>query len=83
MKNDLIVRVKGSSRLKFSPGHYCGSAWGFGVYQENWTAKESHHGVDGWAVGGVMDFKEVERLYKAMKAYKKKYKRVPLSELFK
>lgn len=83
MKKELILQVVGSSKLKFSPGHYCGKAWGYGVYQENWTAKDSHRGADGYSAGGVLDFKDVEKLYKHMLKYKEKNQRAPIEELFK
>jgi len=84
MTNDkLIIELAGSSKLELVPGHYCGKKWGFGIRFENWICKPSFHGSDGFAAGGVLGFDDVETIYKAMKAYTKKHKRMKLSEIYK
>lgn len=76
----MIVDVAGSYALKFEAGHYCGKNYGFGVY----IAK--HLGTPittEFNAGGVMDFRDIERLYKWAKRYQKKYPRKSLSEIYK
>lgn len=81
--NDITVDVAGGYQIKFEPGHYCGKNWGFSVRLQNAWANPSLKGGDGFTAGGVMDFKDVERLYKLAMAYQKKYKRLSLEEQFK
>lgn len=80
--DEFIIRVAGSGALRLAPGHYCGNSWGFNLRVENWLVDPRFHQVDGFSSGGVLDFADVERLYKAMQQYKKKNKRKSLSELF-
>lgn len=77
----MIIHIAGSARIRFTPGSYCATKWGFSVAYENWMVDKSYRGSDGFSMGGVIDFKDVEKLYQEMKVYTRKNKRKPLSEL--
>lgn len=83
VKQEIIVKPAGTARLKLIPGYYCGKSWGFSIQIENWLVKEEQHGSDGYSAGGVIDFKDIDRLYKISKEYRLKNKRKGLKELFK
>lgn len=83
IKTQVIISVAGSGSIRFEPGHYCGKKYGFGVNFENWIVKESLRGHDGYSAGGVLDFKDIEKLYVLAKQYQAKYKRLSTTELLK